>query len=92
MAQRAEASGVHRNLIANIEMGAQERITFNHPKLIKTLEVSADECFDLISSQVLAEGFPAIPSPGSSRTFPSQSFLPGVILTPLLARTKPLNP
>ena len=60
MAQLAEESGVHRNLIANIEMGAQEGITSNHLKLIKTLGVSADEYFDLISSQVLAEDKPDI--------------------------------
>jgi len=60
MAQLAEESGVHRNLIANIEMGAQEGIASNHLKLIKTLGVSADEYFGLISSKAAPEDSPDI--------------------------------
>src|SRR3990167_8052276 len=60
MVQLAEESGVHRNLIANIEMGAQEGIASNHLKLIKALGVSADEYFGLISPQALAEDKPDI--------------------------------
>lgn len=56
----AEESGVHRNLIANIEMGAQEGITSNHLKLIKTLGVSADEYFGLISPKSTPEDTPDI--------------------------------
>lgn len=58
--QLAEESGVHRNLIANIEMGAQEGIASNHLKLIKTLGVSADEYFGLISPKSAPEDTPDI--------------------------------
>ena len=58
--QLAEESGVHRNLIANIEMGAQEGIASNHLKLIKALGVSADEYFGLISPKSSPEDTPDI--------------------------------
>jgi len=58
--QLADESGVHRNLIANIEMGAQEGIASNHLKLIKALGVSADEYFGLISPKSQAEETPDI--------------------------------
>lgn len=56
----SEESGVHRNLIARIEDGAQEGSTANHLKLIKTLGVSADEYFSFISSKAVVEDKPDI--------------------------------
>jgi len=58
--QLAEEAGVHRNLIANVEMGAQEGIASNHLKIIKALGVSADEYFGLISPKASAEDTPDI--------------------------------
>ena len=53
--QLAAESGVHRNLIASIEMGAQEGIASNHLKLVRTLGVSADEYFGLVSPKLAAD-------------------------------------
>ena len=58
--QLAAESGIHRNLIANIEDGAQEGIASNHLKLIKILGVSADEYFGFISPKPVAEDTPDI--------------------------------
>ena len=60
IAQLSEGSGVHRNLIGRIEDGEQEGSTSNHLKLIKTLGVSADEYFGLVSSKALFEDKPEI--------------------------------
>ena len=58
--QLSEESGVHRNLIARIEDGAQEGSTSNHLKLIKALGVSADEYFGFISAKSVSEDTPEI--------------------------------
>ncbi len=58
--QLSEESGVHRNLIARIEDGAQEGSTFNHLKLIRALGISADEYFGFISPKSVSEDKPEI--------------------------------
>ncbi len=60
IAELSVDSGVHRNLIARIELGKQEGSASNHLKLIKALGVSADEYFGFISSKVVAEDRPEI--------------------------------
>ena len=58
--QLSAESGVHRNLIARIEDGAQEGGTSNHLKLIRSLGVSADEYFSFISSKAVSEDKPEV--------------------------------
>jgi len=56
--QLSEESGVHRNQIFRIEDGRQEGSTSIHLKLIRALDVSADEYFGLISAKPVSGNKP----------------------------------